>query len=56
MYTHVLVSNNGLGNGLGLVGRRPQVLEHLQGFDSAVKIEGHASCSEVFLGSADIVQ
>lgn len=53
---HVLVADDSLGRGLGLVGCCAEFLQDLQRFDTAVDIEGHAGCSEVFVRGAEVMQ
>lgn len=56
IHTHILVSNDGLGGRLGLIGRGAKVLEDEERLDTSVNVKGHVGCREVLLGCAKVVE
>lgn len=56
MNSEILVSDDGLSDRFGLIGGSAKPLKNLQSLDTTVDIKGHASCSEVVVGSTDVVQ
>lgn len=56
IHTHILVSNDGLGGGLGLISSGAKVLEHGERLDASVNVKGHVGCRKVLLSSTKVVE